>query len=325
MERRAALRPPPEARALVLTVSPKSGRRSGDTAAQAIATELTADGYRVHRAADLADLSRIATELHSTGELRAVIACGGDGTAALVRNHTPLEVPLVLVPMGTENLLANYLGQTAIPAAVLETIDRGVTAGLDLGVARSSMGRHYFHLMASAGFDAEVVRRLHDRRSGHITRLAYARPFLESIRSYEYPELRLYCDDDLPGRSEPIPCRWATGFNLPLYARGWKLAPDAVGTDGLFDVCVFQRGSLFHGARYLWHVLRGSHLQLADVRIIRCRRFRVETMGTPETAFQVDGDYGGLVPLEAEILPGMLRVMVMPNVAERLGFELIRG
>jgi diacylglycerol kinase family enzyme len=152
--------------------------------------------------------------------------------------------------------------------------------------------------------------------------LDYIRPFLESIRSYEYPELQLYCDEDLPGQSEPIRCRWATGFNLPLYARGWIMAPNAVGTDGLFDVCVFQRGSLLDFTRYFWHVLRGSHIQLKDVQLIRCRRFRIEADGALETPCQIDGDYAGLIPLAAEILPGMLRTLVMPSVAERLGFSV---
>ena len=41
--------------------------------------------------------------------------------------------------------------------------------------------------MIGCGFDAEVVRRVHLERDGHITRLSYLKPIWESIRSYEYP------------------------------------------------------------------------------------------------------------------------------------------
>ncbi len=49
----------------------------------------------VQATSDLAELAGLAAEWHATGELRCVLACGGDGTAAVVRNHTPLEVPLL--------------------------------------------------------------------------------------------------------------------------------------------------------------------------------------------------------------------------------------
>jgi diacylglycerol kinase family enzyme len=144
---------------------------------------------------------------------------------------------------------------------------------------------------------------------------------LETIRSYEYPELQLYCHDDSLRHYEPVRCRWVFGFNLPLYARGWQVAPDADGTDGLLDVCTFHRGSLLHVARYLWHVIRKRHLQLADAGLTRGRSIRIEAAGPADVAFQVDGDYGGTLPVDVEVLPGMLRMLVMPHVARRLGFS----
>jgi diacylglycerol kinase family enzyme len=250
------------------------------------------------------------------------LACGGDGTAAIVRNRTPLEVPLLLVPLGTENLLGRYMSQSALPAAVRETVDEGVSVALDLGRIRSEQtGNHYFLTMISAGFDAEVVRRLHERRRGNITRSSYVQPTLAAIRSYEYPELRLYCGDDLAVETEPACCRWVFAFNLPLYACGWQVAPEADGTDGLLDVCTFHQGSLLHVVRYLWHVMRRSHLQLADARLTRGRTLRIEAAERANVPFQIDGDFGGMLPVDVDVLPAMLRMLVMPHVARRLGFS----
>jgi diacylglycerol kinase family enzyme len=39
-------------------------------------------------------------------------------------------------------------------------------------------------------------------------------------------------------------------------------------------------------------------------------------------AYQIDGDYGGTLPVEVEILPGDLRLLVSQDAARRLGFEL---
>jgi diacylglycerol kinase family enzyme len=321
MEPRNVELPTTDARSLLVSFSPRAGPRSGERRALDVASTLESAGYRVHATSDLSELQDLAAEWHDSGDLRCVLACGGDGTAAVVRNHTPLEVPLLLLPLGTENLLGRYVSQSAAPAAALETVERGVVIPLDLGRYRSAESpSSYFLTMISAGFDAEVVRRLHEQRSGNITRRSYVQPTLAAIRSYEYPEIRLYCLDDPATGSEPLLSRWAFCFNLPLYACGWQIAPQADGTDGLFDVCMFQNGSLRHVAWYLWHVMRRSHLRLADATFTQGRTLRLETSAPDGVPFQVDGDFAGMLPVDVDVLAGQLRLLVMPDVARRLGF-----
>ena len=67
---------------------------------------------------ELAQLAEWATTGWQEGRVRVVVAVGGDGTASIVRSHVPLEVPLLPLPLGTENLLARYLAQKPDPAAV---------------------------------------------------------------------------------------------------------------------------------------------------------------------------------------------------------------
>ena len=117
-------------------------------------------------------------------------------------------------------------------------------------------------------------------------------------------------------------CRWLFGFNLPLYALALPIAPDAVGTDGLLDVCTFERGAVWSVARYLWHVVRKLHLTLPDAHVCRTRRFRIEPTTSANLAYQLDGDYGGTLPVDVEVLPGQLRLMVSPETACRLGFTV---
>jgi diacylglycerol kinase (ATP) len=313
------------ARGVILSYSPFAGSRSAKAHTHEIAAALAAAGYLVRATCELAELTQLAADWHSAGDLRCVLACGGDGTAAFVRNHTPLDVPLLLVPLGTENLLGNYVDQSPAPAAVRKTVDEGVVVPLDLGQVRNPAdgSQRCFLSMVSAGFDAEVVRRLHERRRGNITRWSYVQPTLETIRSYEYPELQLYCHDAADGEAGAISCRWVFGFNLPLYARGWMVAPEAVATDGQFDVCTFHRGSVRNVARYLWHVMLKSHFRLADANLVRSRALRIEAAPGVGVAYQVDGDFGGTLPIEVEVLPGRLRLVVMPSVAHRLGFSTL--
>ncbi len=266
---------------------------------------------------DLASLHDLAAAGQESGNLRAVLAIGGDGTASVVRNHVPLEIPLLNVPMGTENLLGRYLGQLTTPEAVCETIEKGVVVSLDLGRA----GDKFFLLMISAGFDAEVIRVLHDSRQGNIRRTAYFLPTLKAISSYTYPQMRLYSETG-DATAPPQLCRWLFGFNLPTYALGLPIAPDAVATDGLLDVCTFERGAVWSVARYLWHVMWKIHHTLPDAGLSRTRRFRLEPTTSASVAYQLDGDLGGTLPVNVEVLVGQLRLLVSAETAHRLGFSL---
>jgi diacylglycerol kinase (ATP) len=312
-----AARPSPAARNVIISANPRAGSRSRHGLIQSIVGVLTNAGYKVRLLTSLDELAGLSAEEAKTGELRAVLAIGGDGTASIVRTHVPLAVPLLPVPMGTENLLGRFVGQAIDPISVCRTLDDGVTVGLDLGRANGKP----FLLMISAGFDAEVVRALHMNRRGNITRAAYFLPMVRAIRSYRYPQMKLYCGERL-ATAVPLECRWLFAFNLPLYALGLPIAPDALATDGLLDVCTFERGSTWSVLRYLWHVRRGCHLGLPDTALRRCGSFRLEGPNSVELAYQLDGEYGGTLPVDVELTPGELRLLVTPETARRLGFEL---
>ena len=315
--RRLAKRQVNDRRELLISMNPRAGWRTRHDLVDAIITALRSGGYQVRITTSLDELKDLVRAGLEANSLRAVIAIGGDGTASVVRNHVPLEVPMLVVPMGTENLLGRYLRQLAEPHAVFDVIEHGVVIDLDLGRAN---GKHFL-LMISAGFDAEVIRSLHENRRGNISRLAYCLPLLRVMRSYKYPQMQLHRDTRSAPGGEPFSCRWLFGFNLPLYALGLPIAPDAVATDGLLDVCTFKRGAVWGVARYLWHVARRMHVTLSDARLCQMPRFRLEAPGTDAVAYQLDGDYAGTLPVAVDVLPGQLRLLVSASTASRLGFQ----
>jgi diacylglycerol kinase family enzyme len=231
--------------------------------------------------------------------LVCIVAAGGDGTVGDVVNRYP-GLPLAILPLGTENLLARYLGIPRSGEAVAEMIATGHRRTLDLG----RRGDRSFTLMASAGFDAEVVHRTHAGRSGHITRMGYLKPILQSLRGYGFPPMRVFVD-----RSEdPIVARLVFVAIVPAYARGLRVADSAVVDDGLLDLRLFERGSVFQMLRYFARVLTATHERLPDVRVLRATRVRIES-DTP-VPIQVDGDPAGRTPVEIEVLPRALEVFV---------------
>jgi diacylglycerol kinase family enzyme len=298
-------------------MNPRAGAKARHEHVHSIAQALRQAGFHVHVTTNLDDLNGLAREGLSSGSMRAVMAVGGDGTASIVRNHVPLELPLLVVPMGTENLLGRFVRQAIDPASVCDVLENGVVAELDLG--RS--GDKYFLLMMSAGFDAEVIRSLHENRRGNISHRSYVLPTVRSILRYGYPEMQVNCDPIDDSDVGTYRCRWLFGFNLPLYALGLPIAPKAVATDGLLDICSFERGAVWSVARYLWHIMQSGHHKLADARVRQTRRFRLEPIDSATVPYQLDGDYAGTLPAEAEVLPGQLRLLVSRDVARQLGLE----
>jgi diacylglycerol kinase family enzyme len=259
-------------------------------------------------------LGDAAGELMSARRLRAVVAAGGDGTAGLVVNCTPANTPITVFPIGTENLLSKYLRLSNSPEQVAEVIARGHTVRLDAG----QVGEQMFLLMLSCGFDAEVVRRLHRDRRGNIHRLSYAKPIIQAIRKYQYPELRVYCQPEQSAADSSdswteVGAHWVFVFNIPSYAIGLQIARGATPFDGQLDVAAFQSASFWHALYHFGAVLLGQHHWMSEFTSLRTRRLRVEA--NAEVPYQLDGDPGGYLPVEIRILPQRLTLLVPDHFA----------
>lgn len=309
-----------DARRVLIGVNPRAGAQNRQAIVEEFSHQLASLGFE---AAIFHEVDALAVEsgrLLAAGRLRAVVAAGGDGTIRLIADRTPVGTPLLVLPLGTENLLARYLELTADPVQLSNVVADGLTVRFDAGRA----GNRLFTLMAGCGFDAEVVRRLHQERQGHIHHLSYAKPILDAIREYDYPELRVYyAPADAPDGAElteEITARWVFVINLPLYAGGLSFSPQALGTDGLLDVCTFKEGSLWHGLMYLGGVMLGQHEGMQDFFRIQTRRLRVEAAGP--APFQLDGDPGGDLPVEFGILPQRLTLLVARDWVVREGFDV---
>ncbi|MDG2224521.1 MAG: diacylglycerol kinase family lipid kinase [Rubripirellula sp.] len=296
-------------RVLVFT-SPKAGSGKHREQIPRLVDLLRQHSVDVHVTHKVSELQALASQ---TGPQPAVIVpAGGDGTLSLaagavstpaqqVTERRPLIAPM---PLGTENLLARHFGHSAIAEQVIQTIRHGVPYPLDVGTANDQT----FLIMATCGFDAEVVRAMHLTRSGHINRFSYFRPILHAMRRYRFPAIQVRIDDN-----EPVECRWAMVFNLPCYGGGLSIEPDAVGNDGLFDVILFRGGSIPSGLKYATTIWTGQHLKLRDV--VRCRGSQITIESTSRVPYQLDGDYAGRLPLKIEMHPASTVFLTPPSTS----------
>jgi len=303
---------PPEADRVLILVNPTAGRGSAAALVDPLVGLLRRRCLNVELSSDLDEACHRANQIHAAGLLRALIGVGGDGTVAQLVNRTAPGLPICVCPAGTSNLLARHFGLSADPARLCDCIADGSLLKMDAGLANGRI----FLLMASCGFDAHVVAEVHRRRqqvgAGRFSYWSYVKPILDAIRSYQYPAIRVYWNHVVadPETEAPSPgaVRWVFAFNLPLYGWGLLLAYWADATDGLLDVCTFRHGSLGHGLRYLAAAQFGWLRRLPDCAVARATKLRI-TAEQP-VPYQLDGDPGGWLPLEIDVLPKRLTLVV---------------
>jgi diacylglycerol kinase family enzyme len=256
-------------------------------------------GLRPRLYSNRAELDAALADPPRRAALHGLVAAGGDGTVLDLINRHP-DLPVGILPLGTENLLARQFRMPRDGAGAAAVVAHGRLQPLDLG----RIGPRRFAIMASFGFDADVMHRAHLRRAGHITRLHYVQPIWSALRTYQYPEVRVFADDS----AQPVTGKLAIVANLPAYALRLGVAPGARGDDGLLDIRVFQRGSTFDMLRYVCLVALGRHEHQSDVLALQARRIRVESdLPVP---IQVDGDPAGYTPCEITIEPGAAQLFV---------------
>ena len=301
---------PRDADRVAILVNPKAGPIAAQPGADRLAQLLQKQGYKVEVFTDLAAVASQANRWHAEGALRTLVGVGGDGTAAELVNRTDEGLPLTLFPGGNSNLLARYLQMTKDPEFMCRTIVDGVVTRLDAGRANGRI----FLLMIGCGFDAEVVNRVHGNRTGHINLKNYFQPVGDVLRNYSYPEIQASWEDDgepAADRGPSLSARWLFVFNLPCYGGGFRIAPHSDGSDGQLDVCGFRSGGFW---RHLATILLRCHRCSPDW--IACRRRRLRITSDAPVPYQLDGDPGGWLPLDVEVLPGRL-TLVVPKEAVR--------
>jgi len=300
---------------VVVCTSPKAGSGRTPHKIPQLIERLRGRGCNVIHSNDLGEIAR-CVEQSGPAELRAVVPAGGDGTISLIADRLPVGTPLVPFPMGTENLLARHFGYTSDPVAAAETILHGTIRRFDAGRANGKL----FLVMATCGFDAEVVRGMHLTRRGHIARWSYFKPIARAVRKYKYPAVYLSSQPPpespmtmaLADRSESGSSlgvageeyRWVMFFNLPCYGGGLSIQPTACGDDARLDLVGLRYGSSLSTVRYVVGAWLKQHLRWKDIVQRTGREWYV--WSDARVSYQLDGDYAGRLPLQVECLPERL-------------------
>ena len=256
------------------------------------------------------DAEAAAREAALGGEVDEVLVAGGDGTVNEVVNGLlqgrgdGATLPMGIIPLGTQNVLAQELGIAA--GDIDQTagmIRRARKFSMDVGDAN---GR-YFALMAGFGFDAAVVNETVAPMKGLIGPAAYAFATLGTLAKYHSTQVRLELDDEAVESDAFL----VIVANASTYGfRQIKVAPFASLDDGWLDVCVFERPPFDRVgfATQMMAAIAGRHLRDPRVRYYRARKVRIDS--DPPVDGQIDGDVFRQTPVTINLIPKALTVYV---------------
>jgi len=293
---------------IIVAANPYQGAAGPRARVEALVTALEATGAAVQVVWDPVERAALLADPGVMADVRCVVAAGGDGTVAAVINELSADVPLAVLPTGNENLFARALGFDVAPARLARAIGIGTRQRLDLGRAHTSTGTRRFGLMLSAGFDAEVIHRVARQRTGastakRVNRAHYMRPVGSAFWTYPHPSVSVTADGMTASGS------YCLVGNMPDYALALSVAPEARADDGMLDWIAFERGGRLALAHYAWCIVSRTHVRLSHVRRGRTRRLTM-TSEVP-VPVQLDGEPAGFTPVEVEVLPAALMVVVI--------------
>jgi len=290
-----------------IIVNPVSGSGKALRLAEGVSELLRGQGCTVdlRKTQTSGDAKRLAAESQGFG---VVAATGGDGTVNEVLNGLPLENPpsLAMLPSGTANVLAKELRLPRTVEGLARVLREGRDETWDLAVERNS-GRRFL-LFASAGYDAHVVRIFHEARTGPIRMWQYLWWGLKSIFLYDIPRIAVEID----GEPLTLDASWVLLSQVSCYGGPLVFTPRAKPGSGCFELMVVKGRSrwtvlrIFAWAHWSW--MTGCEPRPGGVSYHRGKRVRLSSPDGQDVPLQVDGDPGGHLPGDFELVPGALKV-----------------
>jgi diacylglycerol kinase (ATP) len=227
------------------------------------------------------------------------VAAGGDGTINEIANGLAgSDVPLLIVAHGTGNVFAREL---SLPHGVEDCLAL-ISSGRTITVPLARAEGRYFAIVASAGFDAEVVEQV---RSSHKNRFGIAAYVLIGMRHFFRPQPSLWLE--FPGR-ERMEAQAVVICRGRLYGGGVLMAPEGDLESGGMHAIVLKKTGRTALIGFVLNVLRGRHL--ASKNVLHRVTDSLWVRSTIPSAAQIDGEYLGPLPARFEMTEKTLRIFV---------------
>ncbi len=235
-----------------------------------------------------------------------ILVAGGDGTVnsvatAMVENN--ISTPLGILPTGTSNDLAAYLGLPTDFYQYLQIVRRGKIKWADLGQINSS----YFINVCAGGFLTNVPHQTDTFLKNRLGKIAYYLKGLQEFPSFKALPLNITVDNETINTELfmflILNSNRAGGFE--------ELITDSAIDDNLFEFIAIKYGSFYEMFNSLIDVFINKNLTKDNVLFHRGSYFKLEPQTNKfQDSTDIDGEKGPEYPVEIEVIANALPLLV---------------
>ena len=292
---------PQPSKQAVLICNSKS--RRGREWYPAVRDKLIQEGFDLTFSEDVRQPSRIKSLVAKAVQSKVplVIVGGGDGTfGGCAAEFKGSESVLGVLPLGTGNAFARDLGIPADVEGACKVLVEGRPQPVDLGM---TCGRHFVNV-ATVGLSTLIAEELQDAQKKRFGRFVYAFAVARAVAKIQ-PFKAVLRKPDGEERFETMQIVFGSGR---FHAGPFPLTPDAEITDHYLNGYALRtttKGALLKYALSLWGA---RHVRLPEVESFTLKKATLET--DPQERIVIDGEIGKHTPIDVEIDPAAIRVMV---------------
>lgn len=240
-----------------------------------------------------------------SGDFDYIIACGGDGTVNEVVKGIMIsdrKLPLGILASGTVNDFANYLN---IPKNVNDFFDMI----LNENIVQIDVGRvndNYFANVAAGGLLTNVAYQVPVEMKTLLGRSAYYFEGIKELTMQNLDPIKVkITSEEYKSEEEILLFIISNSSSIGGFK---KLAPKADVMDGLLDVIVIKKSAISDIANIFLNVLTGDHINHPNVVYFKTKSIIIDCKS--KVPIDIDGEYGGLLPAEFQVIPKGLKIFV---------------
>lgn len=232
-----------------------------------------------------------------------ILGAGGDGTINQIINlmkERELDIPLAILPVGTANDFAKYIGMPADIGDACDKILNGEIQEIDLGKANNK----YFINVFSFGLFTDVSHKTPTHLKNTLGKLAYYINGVKELPTLKKLDIKVISDEFFYQGNALIffTFNGRTAGNI-------NISYKSEINDGLLDVIIVKGENIFSTFLSLFEFLKLEHLEKPkDIIHFKSSDFTVEYLDTTLNS-DVDGELGPKSPIHISCIKNGLKII----------------
>ncbi len=287
-----------------LIYNPAAGDKSFNSYLDEFLKQFQAAGFKVdiYRSMKPGDFGAGLDDLDQS--YQAVIVAGGDGSAGEMVNllqKREIDLPLGIIPAGTANDFASFLGMT-------QNIENSIKRILDWQIKEIDVGKvndRYFLNVCVGGIISQIAHGTETEMKNRLGKVAYYLQGLKELPNIKSMQLEIETSQ-----------KKIEGDFLGFFifnskdAGGFKnIAKLASIDDGLFDLLAVKTGNILKLSSAAADLFNGKEIKNKNLIYLQDDHFKITMKnGEQEQHCDIDGDKGPAFPLEIQLIPSAQKV-----------------